>query len=342
MTTAPNLVTRARVKTLPSRGPSYSALMAIVPLLLAVASCDAAVVLGTLGKFLASRGYGGAQLVHPGNYYRLPINSNGKAGDLLVDTGTPTSLIYRASVSKFGLTVTETDSAVHGAFGKDRENFGRAIIPSLTMGNCVLVNMPVVVASDKEGRGIFRRYGSSDGLFGLREMNAYGAVLDLGNRLLFVRPKGPSKEIGAAVKSILTSEGYTPVKLKTLRSHLHATGAINGMNCQFIVDTGALLTSIDSAAAAKAKIGGFRTESVADGIGPSGGEVRLAKFPSLRIGKYEIKSVSVTVVKFDGTVVGRGTDSEDAGLLGAEYLAQNSAVFDFNTKTLYLKAKPTR
>ena len=342
MTTAPDLVTRARVRKLPLRGPSCSALIAIVVSVLGVASCDGAVALGALGKFLASRGYGGAQLVHPGNYYRLPINSNGKPGDLLVDTGTPMSLVYRASLSKFGLTVTETDSAVHGAFGKGHENFGRAIIPSLTMGNCVLVNMPVIVASDKEGRGIFRRYGSSDGLFGLREMNAYGAVLDLGNRLLFVRPGGPKKEIGAGVRSILITEGYTPVKLVTLRSHLQVAGAINGMDCQFVVDTGAILTSIDSEAAAKARIGGYHTDSVAEGIGATGGELRLAKFPSLRIGKYEIKSVSVTVIKFDDAVVGRGSDSEAAGLLGVEYLGQNSAVFDFNSNTLYLKARPTR
>jgi predicted aspartyl protease len=330
------------VKTFPSQRPLYSAFIAVLFSVVAGASCDGAVALGALGQFLASRGYGGAQLVHPGNYYRLPINSNGKPGDLLVDTGTPMSLIYRASMSKYGLTVTETEHAVHGAFGKGHENFGRAIISSLTMGNCVLVNMPVVVASDNEGRGIFRRYGSSDGLFGLREMVSYGAVLDLGNRLLFVRPSGPSKEIGAAVKSILTSQGYTPVKLLTLRSHLHAAGSINGMDCQFVVDTGAVLTAIDRDAAARARIGGYRTDAVAEGVGPSGGEVRLAKFPSLRIGKYEIKNVSATVVRFDDAVVGRGTDSEDAGLLGAEYLGQNSAVFDFNSGTLYLKARPTR
>ena len=330
------------MRTLPRQRSLICAFISFVLPVFAGAPCHGAVALGALGQFLASHGYGGAQLVHPGNYFRLPINSNGKPGDLLVDTGASTSLIYRASVSKFGVTVTETDQAVRGAFGKGHERFGRTTIPSLTMGNCVLVNMRVAVASDNEGRGIFRRYGSSDGLFGLREMMAYGAVLDLGNRLLFVRPSGPSKAIGATVKSILTSQGYTPVKLVTLRSHLHAAGSINGMDCQFIVDTGAILTGIDSEAADKARIGGYRTETVADGVGPSGGEVRLAKFPRLRIGEYDIKNASATVIKFDGEVVGRGTDTQDAGLLGVEYLGQNSAVFDFNLEMLYLKAKPTR
>lgn len=335
-------VRRARVKEFPLGRSLCFAVVVILFALSAVAPCDGAVALGTLGQFLARHGYGGAQLVHPENSYRLPINSNGKPGDLLVDTGASTSLIYRASLGKLGLIATETEQAVHGAFGKGREHFGLTTIHSLTMGNCTLLNMPVAVASDNEGRGIFRRYGSSDGLLGLREMLRYGAVLDLGNRLLFVRPNGPSKEIGAAVRSILTSQGYTPVKLVPLRSHVHVAGAINGMPCRFIVDTGAYLTAIDRDAAAKARIGGYRTQVTAQGLGRSGGEVRAAKFPGLRIGDYEIKRASATVIKLDDEVTGRGTGAEDAGLLGAEYLGQNSAVLDFNSGTLYLKAKTTR
>jgi predicted aspartyl protease len=342
LTIAFNPVKRARVKKFPLGRPLCWAVGTILFAILAVAPCDGAVALGALGQFLAGHGYGGAQLVHPGNFYRLPITSNGKAGDLLVDTGASTSLIYRASLSKLSVTATETEHAVHGAFGKARKRLGLATIPSLTMGNCTLLNMRVAVASDNEGRGIFRRYGSSDGLFGLREMLHYGAVLDLGNRLLFVRPNGPSKEFGAAVNSILTSQGYTPVKLIPLRSHVHVAGAINGMPCHFLVDTGAFFTAIDREAAAKARIGGDRTEAVAQGLGSSGGEVRLAKFPSLRIGEYEIKRASATVIRLDHEVLGRGTSLEDAGLLGVDYLGKNSAVFDFNSGTLYLKSKAIR
>jgi predicted aspartyl protease len=331
-------VTRARVKEFPLGRSLCLAFVVVFFSVSGVVRCDGAVALGALGQFLARHGYGGAQLVHPENSYRLPINSNGKPGDLLVDTGASTSLIFRGSLGKLGLVATETEHAVHGAFGKGREHFGLTTIHSLTMGNCTLLNMPVAVASDNEGRRTFR----SDGLFGLREMVRYGAVLDLGNRLLFVRPNGPSKEIGAAVRSILTAQSYTPVKLMPLRSHIHVAGAISGMACHFVVDTGAFLTAIDRDAAAKARIGGYRTAVTAHGLGRSSGEVRAAKFPGLRIGDYEIKRASATVIKLDDEVVGRGTSAEDAGLLGAEYLGQNSAVFDFNSGTLYLKAKATR
>ena len=295
--------------------------------------------MNVLGRFLTGHGYGGAQLVHPENFFRMPIVANGKASDLIIDTGAPITVIFRGNLGKLGLTETETKESVGGAFGNSRERFGLTTIHSLTMGNCTVLNLPVAVASDNEGRGIFRRYGSSGGLFGLREMFKYGSVLDLGNRLLFVRPDGPSKDIGRAVKSILTAEGYTSVDLEIVKAHLRVAGSVNGLACHFIVDTGAFLTSIDREAAYKARIGGTRTDMVAEGMGQSGGEVSVARFPSLRIGSYEIKNASAAVVAMSKEILGSGTELEAAGLLGAEYLGMNSAIFDFNSETLYLKAK---
>jgi predicted aspartyl protease len=341
--TAPtNAVTRARVRNVSLRHAILVTGAAIICAGVAVTPCHGAVALNALGQFLTTRGYGGAQLVRIENFYRLPINSNGKAGDLLVDTGAGISTIYRASLDKLGLSAIATDHVVHGAFGEGREVAGRTTIHSLIMGNCTLLNFPVGVISDTEGRGIFRRYGASDGILGCREMYKFAAVVDLGNRLLFVRPNGPNKEIGIAVRSLLTAQGYTAVAMALEESHLTVAAAVNGWACRLIVDTGAFLTLIDREAASKAKIGGTRTFAVAQGLGKSGGEISVAQFPRLRIGDYEIKSASAGVIRLDNEVLKRGTPNERAGLLGAEYLGKNSAVFDFNSGILYLKSKPTR
>jgi predicted aspartyl protease len=307
-----------------------------------VTRCSAAVPLNTLGQFLSAHGYGGAQLVRIENFYRIPISSNGKAGDLIIDTGAPTSVVFRESLKKLALNETRTDMPAGGAFGKGTEFFGKATIHSLTMGNCTLVNVPAVIASDRQGSGMFRQYGSSDGLFGLHEMVQYGAILDLGSRLLFVRPAGPSGEIAAAVKSILLARGYTAVDLSVARSYLRVSASINGWPCHLLVDTGAFVTAIDTSAAAKARIGGVRTELIAQGVGSSSSRISIARFPSLRVGNYEIKRASAAVLKLSSDLLAAGTDLEMAGLLGVEYLGKNSAVFDFNSNTLYLKANSTR
>src|SRR5437016_5498239 len=78
--------------------------------------CRGAVKLDTLGAYLTSHGYGGAQLVGSGQYYHLPIIANGKAGHLVVDTGAPTTLIFRSSLKRLNLAEVKTDAQVGGAF----------------------------------------------------------------------------------------------------------------------------------------------------------------------------------------------------------------------------------
>jgi predicted aspartyl protease len=301
---------------------------------------DAAVALNALGSFLTSRGYGGGQFVRHLNTFRLPIISNSKAGDLMIDTGAPTSVIFRQSLGKLSLTESQTEDSVGGAFGKGQERFGRAVVHSLTTGNCALQNVPVAVTNEIRAGGWYRRYGSSDGLFGLREMVGFGGVLDIGNRLLFLNPRGRSGDLGGPIRSLLTSQGYTPISLKLIGSHLYVAAVVNGAACNLIVDTGAGFTCFDRAFASKAKIGGKPSALVVEGLGKSGArEAQVATFPSLRIGDYEVKNASAAVVELHPEMVGKGTTAEAAGLLGADYLGLNSAVFDFNSLTLFLREK---
>lgn len=299
------------------------------------AQMHAAVVLDAVGQLLASRGYGGAQLVHHDNFYRLPINANGKAGHLIVDTGAPSALVYRESLRKFGLAETKTTEKVIGAFGSGREIFGITRFPSLAIGNCTLANVPAGVASDHSG--VIRRYGSADGLFGLREMLKYGAVLDLSHRLIYLHPGGRSAPVSTAMKAMLVSAGYTAVDLTIADNHIHLSGAINGTACRFVVDTGAYFTIVGHNIARTARIGGYRTGLTAEGLGnSSGGEILGARFPSMKIGSYEIKNASAAIGHLDEKILHGGGA---AGLLGVEYLAKNSAIFDFNSGTLYLRPR---
>jgi len=156
---------------------------------------DGAVALNALDSFVVSHGYGGAQFIQYQNTYRLPIIANGTPGDLTIDTGSPTSVFFKATLKKFGLARESTDTTVHGAFGKGTEKIGLTSVQKLAMGNCILMNVKAAVVSDPQGGGLYRMYGLTDGLFGLREMLKYGAVLDISNHLLMVHPGGQLKSI---------------------------------------------------------------------------------------------------------------------------------------------------
>ena len=295
------------------------------------------VALSPLDQYLVAHGYAGAQFVQFQNTYRLPVSANGKAGDLTIDTGAPASIIYTASLNKFGLTYKDSGVAVHGVFGKGSENVGITTIPKLAMGNCTLLNVKAAVMSAPGGSGIYQHYGKSDGLLGLREMIRYGAVLDLANHLLLVHPGGPAKEVSPGIRSLLTSQGYTAIDLEIASGHLRVAAMVNGTPCHLLVDTGAFLTTLDRQFARTARIGGYNSGVYAHGFGTKARPIQVSQFPEFKVGNFMIKNASVTISDLDPELLGKTEKTRAAGLLGAEYLGLHGAIIDLNRTTLFLR-----
>ena len=102
---------------------------------------------GTLTSALSKQGLAGAKLERRyGNHLFVAVSINNHPGALMVDTGSPSTLIDRNSVNTFGLTVEKTDSTVGGLFGRTWEREGVSEVKSIAMGNCVLTNVPVAIA----------------------------------------------------------------------------------------------------------------------------------------------------------------------------------------------------
>ena len=309
-------------------------LFAAIILLLDLDIGRSAVTLDALGLYLAKNGYGGAQLLQLGNFYHLPIQSSGKPGNLVVDTGSPTTLIFRSSLKGLNLTESKTSKRVSGAFGRGGDVYGLTTIKTLTAGNCTLTNMPVAIASGSADSSFSRAH--SNGLLGLRELIKFGAVLDLRNHLVYLRPPRPGNSVGSGIKSILSGQGYTAVPLLLKDNHVFVAGALNGVPCYFIVDTGGYVTAFDIDFVTRAKLKVAGTRLVAESFGGRT-PVGITTFPSLRIGNYEIKNGSASVARLNPEVL--RSHFEIAGLIGVEYLAINRAIFDFVSGTMYLRPR---
>ena len=304
-----------------------------------------AVKLDALGLYLTKNGYGGAQLVQLGNFYHLPIQSSGKPGNLVVDTGSPRPLIFRSSLKGLNLNESTTTERIIGPFGRGRDVYGLTTIKALTAGNCTLTNLPVAVASGSADSAFSRAH--SNGLLGLRELIRFGAVLDLRNHLVYLRPSRPGNSVGSGIKSILSAQGYTAVPLLLKGNHVLVAGGLNGMQCHFIIDTGGYVTTLDADFVARSKLKVAATRLVAQGLSGSS-SVGITKFPSLRIGNYQIQNGSASVVRFNREVLGfyherdfqfPPSHSLVAGIIGVEYLSINRAIFDFVSGTMYLRPR---
>src|SRR5215510_1135247 len=80
---------------------------------------------GTLASALSKQGLAGAKLERRyGNHLFVPVSINNRRGALMIDTGSPNTLIDRNSANTFGLTAEKTDSNVGGLFGRAWERYG--------------------------------------------------------------------------------------------------------------------------------------------------------------------------------------------------------------------------
>src|SRR6478736_9899855 len=175
---------------------------------------------GTLTATLASQGLAGAKLERRyGNHLLVPVSINNRRGALMIDTGSPITLIDRNSVNTFGLTVEKTDSSVGGLFGRSWERFGSSKVKNIAMGNCAVTNVPVAIADfssfnqDRSGPATGSHIADSkalahiNGLLGANEMMKFGMIVDCTRQMLYANPNGRSSAVSQSLASFLAARG---------------------------------------------------------------------------------------------------------------------------------------
>src|SRR5919197_3449367 len=182
---------------------------------------------GTLAGVLSKQGLAAAKLERRyGNHLFVPVSINNRHGGLLIDTGSPNTLIDRNSISTFGLTVERTDSSVGGLFGRSWERYSTSKVKSLGMGNCVVMNVPVAIA-DLSGMNPDRRAAATgsnladskamahlNGVLGAREMVKFGMIIDCTRQMLYINPNGASSAVSQNLASFLAGRGFMRIPMR--------------------------------------------------------------------------------------------------------------------------------
>jgi predicted aspartyl protease len=312
---------------------------------------------GTLAGALASRGLAGAKLERRyGNHLMVPVSINNRRGALMIDTGSPITLIDRNSVNTFGLTVEKTDSSVGGLFGRSWERYGTSKVKSIAMGNCMVTNVPVAIA-DLSGMNPERSAAATgshisdkamahlNGVLGAREMVKFGMIIDCTRQMLYINPSGASSAVSQSLASFLAGRGFTriPMRLNT-NAHFDVEGALNGHATRFLVDTGSATTLIDTQVAVKSETG--VTALAGYGAGGAGNlveGVNRTGVKELAIGNFKLPNAEVVVAHVSGEILlSKSAAESNAGVLGQDYLATNFAVIDMGGKALYLRRPDSR
>jgi predicted aspartyl protease len=313
---------------------------------------------GTLTSTLAGQGLAGAKLERRyGNHLLVPVSINNRRGALMIDTGSPHTLIDRNSVNTFGLTVEKTDSSVGGLFGRTWERYGTSKVKSIAMGNCIVTNVPVAIADlsvmNPERSAAATGSHISDakamahlnGVLGAREMIKFDMIIDCTRQMLYINPNSASTSVSQNLASFLTGRGFTRVPMRlNANNHFDVEGALNGHTTRFLVDTGSTTTLIDTQVAVKSGTG--VTALTGYGAGGAGNlveGVNRTGVKELAIGNFKLANAEVVVAHVSGDVLlSKSAAESNAGVLGQDYLATNFAVIDMGGRALYLRRPDSR
>lgn len=313
---------------------------------------------GTLAGFLSKQGLAGAKLERRfGNHLFVPVSINKRNAALMIDTGSPVTVIDTNSVNSFGLTVEKTGENVGGLFGRSWERYGTSKLASIGMGNCIITNVPVAI-SDISGMNIdisgpatgshlagAPKMAHLNGILGTREMAKFGMIIDCTRQMLYVSPNGPSSAVSQAVAGFFLTRGFTRIPMRlNANHHFDVEGALNGHSARFIVDTGSGTTLIDKQTAVKAGVAPAAVAGMA--AGGAGGLVERssgASIKELAVGGFKIANAEVEVARVSSDILRSKSDAEsNAGVLGIEYLSSNFAVIDMGGMALYLRHPDSR
>ena len=313
---------------------------------------------GTLAGVLSRQGLAGAKLERRyGNHLFVSVSINNRHGALMIDTGSPNTLIDRNSINTFGLTVETTDSSVGGLFGRSWERYGTSKVKSLAMGDCLVTNVPVAIADlssmnpDRSAAATGSHIAGSkamahlNGVLGTREMAKFGMIIDCSRQMLYINPNGASSAVSQSLANFLATRGFTRIPMRlNANDHFDVEGALNSHETKFIVDTGSANTLVDTQVAVKSGTG--VTALAGYGAGGAGGlveGVNRTAVKELAIGNFKLANAAVVVAHVSGEVLlSKSTTESNAGVLGQDYLSTNFAVIDTAGKALYLRHPDSR
>ena len=143
-----------------------------------------------------------------------------------------------------------------------------------------------------------------------------------------------------SLESYLTKDNYVKLELKKMPSgHLHIFGQLNGVNGNFILDTGAGVTVIEEKSKDKFHMQTKESEEQATGAGGTGIRMQSSEKNILRTGELELKELNLMLMNLDhvnNAFESMGLEKID-GVIGADILTNNKAIIDYYNLILYLK-----
>jgi len=138
----------------------------------------------------------------------------------------------------------------------------------------------------------------------------------------------------------LKQKGYRRIKFKLSKTqHLLVKAKINGVEGNFILDTGASNSCVDFAGITHFQLSAADSDTRAAGAGGTGMLTQTSLKNTLKMGRWKNKSFGLVI--FDMSHVNEALRQYKAkpvhGIIGADVLIKGKAIIDYSNFCFYLK-----
>lgn len=267
------------------------------------------------------------------------VRINGFPATFSVDTGGRQTILDSRAASSFAVTPSRpafpTGGLRYAGFTEiNGQRYPLSYVQNFAIGD-VNLGSTLVALYDSSGRHTLSSGDAHiDGILGRDLLTRKKVIINCGKRLIFFKVD-PSGQV--QLDRFADSQNFIRVPLqKEKNGALTVSCSINGRPSRLVVDTGALITTLDESAI---KSVGIALEPTAAKTRFSTGLVRpisLAQVNGLSIGNFKVPPMKLGATALPGFATKQGGTRVD-GMLGLELLVICHAIIDFESLSLFVK-----
>jgi predicted aspartyl protease len=278
--------------------------------------------------------------IHYGGLNRMlvGITISGQSANLIVDTGSRQIVVDSDWAASLGITPGHNRLRYIGSTEFNGQLVPLAFARNFTIGSMNFGGTQVALLDSSRGSsfaaGPRERGAHIAGVLGTDLLTRYKAVINCGTRLIFFK-LDPSRQVDLARAA--SSQHFTKVPMmRQANGAFTVPCSINGRPGSLLVDTGALVTTLDEAATKSAGIALEPTRATARF--PTGVErkISLGEVNHLMIGNFKVPATKVATAVLPGFARNQGSTKID-GILGLELLVFSRSIIDFDSMSLFVK-----
>jgi predicted aspartyl protease/thioredoxin-like negative regulator of GroEL len=293
--------------------------------------------LGQQGNLLSVGGPGSValpfELVNSRPVVNVRVNGSQKTLRFVVDTGAGMCVISDEAAERMGIKAVARGGMARAVGGEGRFEIIYGFLQSLNIGDAKIERVPVYI------RRFYNEQEPVDGYIGLSVLGKYMTVVDYGGRQMLLLRDDEARRASATP----APPGAIEVPIRTTSSGFWSGEvSFDGLEkpVNFIIDTGASISVVSKALAARAGFERYAQTGFIKVYGAAGlaDNIQTILLPRIMLGTYTWQNIYAAVLDMES--INETAGFEQTGIVGGNILRRYRVTFDFTRGIIRLDPDP--